>query len=525
MGQWHIFFLVLIVCVAVVRPALAQSDRGSRKDIVFVENRGQIVDAEGRACPDVLFTAEMAGMKLFCRRSGISYVLTRTDHTPRHSMPLLQAADIVSGSRPPAHHAEESRTTTLYRLDVEFGGASLADITGGGQTKEYFNYYYAHCPEGIANVHGYSRVVYSNLYPDIDLVLYTQNGGLKYDFLVHPGGDPAAICLEYKGAERLLYGAGGSIHIQTPIGSIEEKRPYTYQGEKEIECRYRIEGSSVKFETGSYDSTRPLVIDPDVLWSTYYGGSSEDWGYDVATDNAMNVIVTGYTFSIDFPIANALQSVLHDDYDDAFVLKMTPDGERIWATYYGGGRDDIAVGVATDAAGGIAVVGRTGSPDFPVENAWQSAPGGSFVLKLTAGGQRVWATCLGGETDIANGVAADGNGGVVVLGETWNENFPVLNAFQPVIGGGTDAFVARFSSSGALLWSTYLGGSGAESYITPWGCDAIAIDNSGNVIVGGTTTSNASMVYLLRWTELRLHLFSYNRQERQYPHWRSNIEQ
>ncbi len=491
MIQWHILLLSLLLCVLGSSAAIGQDDNGSRGDIVFIENRGQVVDAGGNTRPDILFTAEAAGMKLYCRNSGISYVLHRTEQTLQP--PLLQpvVADLLRmNAIQPTNRASDDRHTTLCRLDVEFSGALLGNAVGQEQIGGRFNYYYTHCADGIADVRGYRRVVYRNVYPDIDLVLYTKKGGLKYDFVVHPGGDPRRICLKYRGAEKLVHKADGALQIQTPLGSIDEQKPYSYQGGKEIASAYRVEGGSVSFELGDYDTTQPLVIDPDVLWSTYYGGSSEDWGYDVDTDASGNVLVAGYTFSIDFPLHNALQSVIKDDYDDAFVLKMSPDGERIWATYYGGSRDDIAVGIAADATGGIAVVGRTGSPDFPTQNAWQSSLGGSFVLKLSPDGQRLWATCIGGMHDIANGVAADRSGGVIVLGETWSDTFPTFNAFQPALGGMTDAFIAHFSSSGSLLWSTYLGGSGSESYIAPWGCDAVAVDNSNTIIVGGTTTSD-----------------------------------
>lgn len=478
MALWHILAGAVLCLLTVVCPVYVQAIPYADSDIVFVENRGQVIDAAGRRRPDILYTAEAPGMKVFCRRNGLSYVLSHTDYSTS-----LRATNLL-GIR-----QQRQRTTSLYRVDVEFVGGAATSVDGQQQSEDYANYYLAHCPEGITNVYGHKRIVYSNIYPNIDVVLYTREQGLKYDFIVHPGGNPSDIVLRYKGAENIEHNSDGSLSIQTPLGSVHEQRPYTYQNSKEIPCRYIVQGTEVRFTIGSYDTTASLVIDPDVLWSTYYGGSSEDWGYDVATDALDNVLVAGYTFSIDFPVDSALQTVIHDDYDDAFIIKMSGSGKRIWATYYGGSRDDIAVGIAVDDNGSVAVAGRTGSPDFPIEDAWQPERGGSFILKLTASGQRLWATCLGGLTDIANGVAVDRNGGVVVLGETWNENFPVLNAFQPKLRGGTDVFLARFSGSGTLLWSTYLGGSGAESYIAPWGCDAIAVDNTGNIVIGGTTTS------------------------------------
>lgn len=493
------YLLLLLLLVFSTVHYVSASDR-----IVFIENRGQIVDASGQLRPDILYTAEAPGVTIYCRRDGISYVFSRieNDQTKEKQSGAFLSSIGVQAAGELHTAAADDRSATVYRMDVKFEGATSGAVTGWETTREYFNYYYAHCPEGIANVRGYRRIEYRNVYPDIDFVLYTQAGGLKYDFIVHPGGNPDHIKLRYEGADALTLMHSGALQIQTPLGSIEEKTPYTYQGKREITGRYRVKGNTVKFEVGQYNPKEALIIDPGVVWSTYYGGSTgrssgRETAKGVATDGSRNVVVAGWTVTVDFPVQNALQST-SGGQTDSYVLKFTPDGELLWATYYGGSDIDCATSVAVNNAGIIAITGVASSPDFPVENALQNTYAGSsdaFAVCLTPAGQRIWATYFGSSaSDKAYGVGIDENGAVAIMGVTGGTNLPVLNAYQAVAGGGGgDVFVARINSAGQLLWSTYFGGSGADGGvygIVESGTDHLAIDGSGNIIIATSTRSS-----------------------------------
>jgi hypothetical protein len=204
------------------------------------------------------------------------------------------------------------------------------------------------------------------------------------------------------------------------------------------------------------------------------------------------VYVTGRTTSNDFPIADGWQ-----DYRagarDAFVTKYSPTGDMIYSTYFGGTGAENAIGVGLDASGAIYVTGVTSSIDLPVKNAAQSTYGGGgqdgFLFKLTPDGDDlVYSTYLGGTGfDQSRTIAVDVDGYAYVSGNTDSPNFPLLNALQPTYGGGiSDAFVTKFDSNGALVFSTYLGGT------THLGNDfdsgrGIALDSSGNIYVAGET--------------------------------------
>ena len=239
-----------------------------------------------------------------------------------------------------------------------------------------------------------------------------------------------------------------------------------------------------------------------LVYSTYLGGSNEDYATGIALDASGDAYVTGYTNSTDFPVKNALQAENAGGYD-AFVAELSADGASlIYSTYWGGSSDDIGTGVAVDSSGNAYISGYTASPEFPVTpGALQANYGGGdhdgFVVKFNSGGAELgYSTFLGGSADdYAYGVAVDSAGDAYVTGATNSANFPTLNAFQPNYAGGLcavapntfpcyDAFVAKLNPAGsALIYSTYLGGTGSD-----YGY-AIALDGSSNAYMTGYTTS------------------------------------
>ncbi len=230
-----------------------------------------------------------------------------------------------------------------------------------------------------------------------------------------------------------------------------------------------------------------------LLWSTYLGGNSDDWGNAIALDAAGDPVVVGTTGSTTFPTKNALQGSPKNGRD-AFVTKLAADGSALlWSTYYGGSGDDYGNGVALDPRGTVYLAGQTASADFPLKNAVQARLGGgyngdAFVAALSADGSAsVYSTYLGGSAnDTATAIAADATGAAYVTGATTSPDFPTKNALQPGFGGGYkgDAFVSKVSpGGGSLVWSTYLGGNGDD-----YG-NGIALDSQDNVYVTGNTGS------------------------------------
>ncbi|MDD3072075.1 MAG: hypothetical protein PHX88_12870, partial [Methanoculleus horonobensis] len=224
-----------------------------------------------------------------------------------------------------------------------------------------------------------------------------------------------------------------------------------------------------------------------LLSSTYLGGRSTDRVYALVGDGARGVWIAGYTSSDDFPVQNAYRSSRRGDLD-AFVSHFSSNGTLLSSTYLGGGRWDYGNVLAGDGAGGVWIAGETWSADFPVLEAYQSSSGGggdAFVSHFSSSGTLLSSTYLGGGGyDQGRALADDGAGGVWVAGITYSDDFPVLNAYQSICGGEYDVFVTHISSTGTPFSSTYLGGGDTERV------DALAGDGAGGVWVAGITYSD-----------------------------------
>ncbi|HEY7909865.1 MAG TPA: SBBP repeat-containing protein [Thermomicrobiales bacterium] len=244
---------------------------------------------------------------------------------------------------------------------------------------------------------------------------------------------------------------------------------------------------TVGFRVGEYDPSLPLVIDPTLVYSTFLGGSGNDEGTGIAVDTGGSVYVTGYTKSTNFPVTNG--STLNGS-QDAFVTKLDTTGTRVYSTYLGGSADDWGNGIAVDASGNAYVTGRTYSTNFPVTNGstlngtgtTTGSNGDAFVTSLGANGVRRSSTYLGGSGhDEGAGIAVDTGGNAYVTGITFSTNFPVTNG--STYGGAQDVFVTKLNGSGGRVYSTYLGGSGDDEG------GGIAVDTGGNAYVTGKTQS------------------------------------
>lgn len=240
------------------------------------------------------------------------------------------------------------------------------------------------------------------------------------------------------------------------------------------------------------------------LWATFYGGDNKEGGRGITVDASGNIFVTGYTKSSDFPKLNAgtFYQATMSGVQDAFILKFSNTGTRIWATYYGGTAFDIGNSIVCDAGNNIFVTGTTKSTNFPILNAgtfYQSTMAGDtdlYVLKFTNTGTRLWATYYGGtDADYGNSIITDANDNIYVGGWTSSSDFPTQDIggyFQASLGGLSDAHILKFDNSGNRLWSSYLGGSAIE-YADK--LDMLATDFCGNIYTAIRTNSSDMPVY------------------------------
>ena len=222
----------------------------------------------------------------------------------------------------------------------------------------------------------------------------------------------------------------------------------------------------------------------DQMFATFLGGKKEEICWDVAIDSVGNAYITGYTNSSDFPVLNAYDSN-YNGKEDVFIAKFSSNGSLLWSTFLGGNRSDFALSIAVDSEENVYITGYTNSRDFPVLNAYDSSYNGEddvFVAKFSSNGSLLWSTFLGGtDRDWGYGIAVDSVGNIYVTGSTNSSDFSVKNAYDSSHNYGYDAFVVKFSSNGSLLWSTFLGGPDDD-----WGLD-VAVDSRNNAYITGTT--------------------------------------
>ena len=408
---------------------------------------------------------------------------------------------------------------------MQFIGANpQAQIRGDAELRGKINYLTgndpAHWQTGVAT---FAKVQVGELYPGINLVYYGNQQQLEYDFTIAPGANPDAIAIHFTGTDRISINSRGDLVLKLANGEVRQPKPLIYQTtdgtRKEIEGGYRLlNAHTAAFTLGNYDRTSPLVIDPELSYSTYFGGTSGETAWAVAVNtNDGSIYVTGETLSqllrtngtsFAFPIPGAFQTSFQGGKlrGDAFVARFNSSGTNlIYLTYLGGNADDGAFGIAVDGAGDAFVTGFTDSPNFPVTaNAIQPAISGvankqtgfyavdAFVTELNPGGSNlIYSTYLGGSgSDAANAIALDSFTNAYVAGFTYSSNFPVTgNAFQKKLACtntfvNANAFIAKIGPGGSnLLYSTYFGGSNFDEAFS------IAVDSSNYVYVTGYTAS------------------------------------
>ena len=426
----------------------------------------------------------------------------------RDSAPL-SGLEKPQGRAPRLALQERAENASVLRMEL-VGADPRAMAAGLDPLPGKSNYFIGNDPKKWrTNVPNYAKVKYRDVYPGVDLVYYGNQGQLEYDFVVRPGADPKAIKMTVRAGflsrRGRLQGAPPQIDTNGDLvfGTESEVRlhkPVVYQPlasgmRLPVDAHYSLKGDEASFELALYDRDHPLVIDPVLSYSTYLGssdlsgGSNLDTGYGIAVDSGGNAYLTGFTNSADFPTLNPFQATSGGGYD-VFITKLNPTGSAlVYSTYLGGSGNDRGAGIAVDSSGNVYVTGFTESTNFPTLNPFQATSGGgkdAFVTKLNpTGNALVYSTYLGGSgNEIAAGIAVDSSGNAYVTGPTDSTNFPTLNPFQATSGGGNDVFVTKLNPTGnALVYSTYLGGSGND------GGAGIAVDSSGNAYVTGSTAS------------------------------------
>ena len=447
--------------------------------LYFEKNVGQIVDENGQYVPDILYQFENDNGTFYIRKKGVSYVLIKYVKDPEKSIPV------------------ELSSVQGHRVDINFvGGHSAVEIEESVPAELTIRKVIPGKRGGLKTIPCFERLLLKNIYPQIDIEYYFIDGKLKYDLWVHPGGEISQIKMHIKGDDEVGLDSNGNLRISTSVGEIVEQAPVSFQGQKEIRSAYVVEDNTISFDVDDWDRAHKLRVDPLREWSTYHGGGKQEISFDVTTDAAGDVYTTGAVRSINFPVTTgafmvnnpSIVSGISFPYS-AYLARFDPSGNLIWCTYFGGDGHDQGKGVKISPNGDIFVGGSTSSSNFPVANpAFGTHAGGmydAFIARFTASGNLVWSTYYGGDdNDLGYDISADALGNVYLIGYTISTNLPTTTQGVSLnLQGSSDGFLAKFSGTGALLWTNYVGGNLTDNTL------AVVCDNLNNPIVCGEASS------------------------------------
>jgi hypothetical protein len=474
------FILILLILLFTLPAAAGENGGLSQSDILqqsFIENKGQWPG-------EVKFAALLPGMNAWITDDGVVY-----DYFNRE------------GDRIKGH---------VVRMNLLNSKTPARE--GIRKKEEYYNFYLGDDPSKWASeVGAYASVGLNEVYDNIDMKMYFDQDGMRYDMIVWPGGDPSEIRMDFEGAEISKIDHRGELVFKTSVGEVSHSKLFAYQrddnGINKVECRFDLKADgSVGFIPGDYDRGKPLIIDP-IVYSTFLGGMGSDYVNSIAIDISGNsLFITGETMSIDYTTTTGAYDEHYNGAGDVFLSKMNSNGTAlIFSTFLGSIHEDVAMDLEIDARGNIYVTGFTKSTDFPTTtDAYSESHNGgvydAFVAKFDDRcSALLFSTFIGGsgeegKSDPAVGeklmsITVDPSNNPYVAGFTSSSDFPTTgSAYDRVKNGDYDIYVIKLSSNGQnLRYSTLLGGNESSGLEFPCGIDYISGDE---VVVAGS--SNAS---------------------------------
>jgi len=392
-------------------------------------------------------------------------------------------------------------------LRTEFLGANAsAPFTGIHPSAHPTNIFRGN---SYSRVDNFSQLRRSGIYPGVDLVYYSRNGELEYDFEIAPGADPSPIALQFQGADAVRLNDRGELIVTMAGQELTQRAPEMYQRKASgelvaVQGSYHLGKSGiVRFNLGDYDASQALTIDPAIAYLAFLSGSASDKGISVQHDQAGYLYLAGYTYSTDFPAGGVGYATVPHGGVDCFLMKINPTASDptqviVYSSYFGGSSDDILTAMRVDQAGIFYFTGYTHSTDFPTSGAaYSNVPAAPywhpFLVALDSNQDNIYSeiysTYFGGSTgnDYGEGIFQK-NGFIYICGYTESTDFPTSGAFQGSIGGGQDAWIAKFDPTQqglkGLVFSSYLGGGAQDRALD------IAVDNNGLIYTTGSTFSD-----------------------------------
>ena len=523
------FFVILIPLVVT-----AQDVEHEPGIYEFIPNGGQWPD-------HVRYRAQLQGGKIWLEKGGILYQFR--DYSEAHDVHL--------------GHTEETEIESIpqHLVFAEFVNANeVSEFEQLYPSTDSYNFFMgADKDRWASDLRAYNEISYKNLYDNIDMRFYEKEQDLKYEFIVAAGADPNQIKIHYHGQDKVRKNHEGNIEIQTSLGSIIEQKPYAFQVKNgtvlEVPCEFILtDDGEITYQLGAYDASLELIIDPVLVFATYCGSVTDNFGMTATYAHDGKAYSGGTVYGNGYPTPQPAYDTNSNftgvssaayGITDVFISKYSEDGQTlIWTTFLGGGDDNNGTetvhSLICDTLNNVYLYGATSSTDFPIQNGFQASHAGGvansnyfyngvyytaqgtdiYLAKISENGQNLLgSTYIGGSANdginyrigggIYNSVASydsltsnygdqfrgeimiDSMDNILIASSTRSNDFPVQNSFQNVLGGQQDGVVFKVSADfSTLLWSTYYGGTENDA------CYSVKIDSSYNVLIAGGTCSN-----------------------------------
>ncbi|NJO24864.1 MAG: hypothetical protein HC867_02330 [Bacteroidia bacterium] len=378
--------------------------RAQTGNLEFIENKGQW-DAR------VKYMGYVPAGSFFVRSSGFTVL-------QHNASDLAEIQEVVHGHTSGGNTSAARKQYLLrsHAYNVDFAGASPDfEIIPDKPLDTYNNYFIGSDPSRWAsNCRIYQAVTLKNIYPNIDVRYYTDNGQMKYDIIAKPGSDISKIVMQYEGADKLEI-KNRQLVVSTSVGDVKEMDPYTYQYEnntrEQVTAKYIVKGNEVRFDIKNYNKNETLIIDPTLIFSSFSGSTTSNWGYTATYGPDGSMYAGGIVFAPGgFPVSiGSYQTTFGggsgNEPVDIGIIKLSPNGaNRVYATYIGGGGTEQPHSLIVDGAGNLVVAGRTNSANYPTTPANTTIGAGGLydivVTKLNAAGSAlIGSKKIGGAAD------------------------------------------------------------------------------------------------------------------------------
>lgn len=518
MNTKKIIFLLLFLCynLHVIAQNLNLSSpfpaQNTLNKLCFIENKNQWDKS-------ILYRADVPDGFLFFKNQSLMYAFY--DGKALHS------------HHPEPHHSPKNNQATsinAHSIEVEFLNSNKnIQWKKSLPTHQNYNYFLGNNPKKWASdVKGFYELEAENIYRGIKAKFFSKEKSFKYEFHLQPNANAEDIKLEYKGAEHLQIDKNGNLIIKTSLNSFQENKPYAYQiingKEIKVKCNFVLQNNVISFQfPDNYQKNEVLIIDPELVFSTYSGATADNWGSTATYDDDGFLYSGGIVRDLGtgFPTTVGAFQVTFAGINDVGILKFSPTGNTVeYVTYLGGNNSEFPHSLVVNSQKELIIFGTTGSSNFPTSvgafdvtfnggtdidptGGVQYSNGSDiFISKLSFGGNQLRSsTFLGGtkndglknlfNTSINNygdefrgEVIVDNLDNILVATTTASNNFPVVNAYQVNLKGVQDGVLVKFNPNlTQMLWGTYLGGNGFDAIY------GLKINTLGNIYITGVTQS------------------------------------